>query len=281
MSPLSPRFFTTSLLPVRERLVLKDGRSRKMDLRVRVGYFHHETFGHSLIDTGYFTAQTLQGLRVSPFLAIYRALLRPSTPTNDPLSSSLMQFDITRYQIQTILVTHFHADHIGRLRDFPEAKIICSRSAWTSYSRNSRVRNAVAGIFDVLIPDDIEKRLAFFEDYPSTAAPLGLGSGYELLADGSLLAIDLPGHAEGHVGFCFPRLATPLLYATDSQWLITAILENRAPGFPASLVAADRGALRSSVKRVQEFVKRGGDVMLCHDPDSHPYDLDVDLEARS
>jgi glyoxylase-like metal-dependent hydrolase (beta-lactamase superfamily II) len=281
MSPLSPRFFTTSLLPILERLVLKGGRWRKTDLRVRVGYFHHETTGHSLIDTGYFNAGTLQGLKKLAFLEIYRALLRPSTLANDRLSIGLARFGVTTKQIQTILITHFHADHIGRLHDFPDAKIMCSRKAWTIYRSNSRIKNALSGVFDVLVPDDIDKRLAFFEDHPVATAPGALGNGYDLLEDGSLLAIDLPGHAAGHVGFCFPRLPVPLFYATDSQWLIRAILENRAPGFPASLVGADREALRSSMRKVEAFVKDGGEVMLCHDPNGHPYDLDAELEARS
>ncbi|QDG93771.1 MBL fold metallo-hydrolase (plasmid) [Rhizobium sp. NIBRBAC000502774] len=281
MSPFSPRFFTTSLLPVYERLVLKGGHWRKIDLRVRVGYFHHQTLGHSLIDTGYFNASTLRRIRVSPLLSVYRALLRPSTLANDPLSANLARLGIDRQQIQTILITHFHADHIGRLHDFPDAEVICSRKAWTSYARNSRIRNAVSGIFDVLLPGDLEERLRFFEDFPVVAAPNGLGSGYNLLEDGSLLAIDLPGHAQGHIGFCFPQLPDPLLYATDSQWLIKAILEHRAPGFPASLVAADGQALRSSMKRVEGFARRGGVVMLCHDSNNHRYDLDTDLGARS
>jgi glyoxylase-like metal-dependent hydrolase (beta-lactamase superfamily II) len=281
MSPLCPRFFTTSLLPVWERLVLKGGRWRKIDLRVRVGYFYHETLGHSLIDTGYFNAATLRRIGRSPFLSLYRTLLRPSTLADDPLVANLARFGVNRQQIQTILVTHFHADHIGRLCEFPQAKIICSRHAWVSYGRHSRLKNALAGVFDVLIPDDIETRMAFFEDYPVVAAPYGLGSGYDLLEDGSLLAIDLPGHADGHIGFCFSQLPNPLLYATDTQWLIKAIHENRAPGFPASLVAADGQAQRSSMKRVEAFARRGGDVMLCHDPNSHPYDLDADLGART
>lgn len=281
MAEISPRFFTTSLLPVYERLVLKGGRWRKIKLRVRVGYFHHPALGHSLIDTGYFNNDTLRGIVTSPFLSIYRALLRPSTLGHDPLSCSLALLRITRQEVQTLLISHFHADHIGRLRDFPNARIICSRRAWETYRLRSSFKNALSGVFGVLLPEDIETRLSFFEDAPMVEAPYELGRSYNLLNDGSLLVVDLPGHAEGHVGFCFPQLPKPFLYATDSQWLTQAIVEDRMPRFAASLVACDREMLRLSTEKVAIFVRRGGDVLLCHDINSHRYDLDAEGEAQT
>lgn len=279
-SPL-PRFFTTSILPVSERLVLKGGRWGKINLRVRVGYFHHERLGHCLIDTGYFNDRLLRELPASAFLFLYRALLRPTTINDDPVASGLARLGLKKEDIQTIVITHFHADHIGALRDFPAARCLCSHEAWASYRENTHLKNALSGIFDVLIPDDLEKRLGFFEDYPAVTAPDGLGEGRDLLGDGSLLTVDLPGHAEGHVGLCFPRLPTPFLYATDTHWLIRAILEDRAPGFPASLIGDDSAAKRSSLERVAAFARAGGDVMLCHDPTDHPYDQDAEPGARS
>lgn len=285
MSRSTPRFFTTSILPVSERLVLKGGRSNKISLRVRVGYFYDERLGHTLIDTGYFNARLLGQLRPSTFLSLYRALLRPTTLTDEPLASGLVRLGVAKKDIQTILITHFHADHIGALRDFPAARILCAQESWASYRGHSRLKNALSGVFEVLVPQNIEERLGFFEDSPLVTAPEGLGEGRDILGDGSLLAIDLPGHAAGHTGLCFPRLPTPFLYATDTQWLMRAILEDRAPGFPASLVGDDRAATRSSVQRVAAFARGDGDVLLCHDPAYHPYDLvddfDTEPELRS
>lgn len=281
MPAIFPQFFTTSLLPVYERLVLKDGRWHKINLRVRVGYFHHPALGHSLIDTGYFRTDTLRGFKRSPFLSIYRALLRPSTPGHDPLSQRLASLGVTKQQVQTLLITHFHADHVGRLRDFPNAHIICSRRAWESYRLRSSFKNALSGVFGVLLPEDIETRLSFFEDAPMVEAPYELGRSYNLLSDGSLLVVDLPGHADGHVGFCFPQLPKPFLYATDSQWLTQAVVEDRTPRFAASLVACDREMLRLSTEKVAIFVRRGGDVLLCHDINSHLYDIDAEREAQT
>ena len=79
MTPVEPRFFTTSILAVRERLLLRGGRWRKVPLRVRVGYFHHPRLGHTLIDTGYSAGLTRPGAGHSLLLALYRRIIRPST----------------------------------------------------------------------------------------------------------------------------------------------------------------------------------------------------------
>lgn len=274
-----PRFFTSSILPVLERLLIRGGGFRRLPLRVRVGYFHHPHLGHTLIDTGYCNARTMRKLQRGPLLAAYRLLIRPTTLTDDPLGTGLRLLGLRKEDIRTVILTHFHADHIGGLRELPGTRILCSRKAWQAYTGNSTTRNAMKGIFGNLLPDDMQERIGFFEDFSSVAAPNAIGDGWDIGEDGTVLAIDLPGHLEGHVGLCFPKRATPLLYATDTQWLIKAILEDRPPGFPASLICHDHAAMRASIETVGSFHARGGEVMLCHDPQAHTLDLDIGLEG--
>ncbi|MBB4009805.1 MBL fold metallo-hydrolase [Allorhizobium taibaishanense] len=278
---VEPRFFTTSILPVREWLLLRHGSFKRLPLRVRVGYFHHPQLGHTLIDTGYCNADALRRLPQDPLLAAYRLFLRPSTLSNDPLGAGLSLLDLRKQDIETIIITHFHADHIGGLRDLPGAQLLCARQAWNAYRNNSATKNAMSGVFAGLMPDDIENRLHFFEDFHTVPAPGGLGTGWDIAADGSVLAIDLPGHLDGHVGLCFPGTDAPLLYATDAQWLIRAIIEDRLPGFPAGLVCHDRPAMQSSAEKVRAFFEQGGDIMLCHDPEGHRLDMDNGVKDSS
>lgn len=264
-----PSFFTTSILPVRERLVLRGGLNAVLPLQVRVGYFRHPTFGHSLIDTGYGAPLPRQGL----YLTLYNALLRPSVLSAEPISHGLAPLGLCKDDIQTVILTHFHADHIGGLADLPGTRILTSRQAWDAVRRRSKTRNALAGVFDRLLPEDLESRLAFFDAATLVQAPLGLGAAWDITGDGSLLVVDLPGHHDGHVGLCFPNRSQPLLYATDVQWLLRAVLEDRAPGFPARLTQHDPKANAESVAKVRAFAAKGGEVVLCHDPAPHPLDL--------
>ena len=139
------------------------------------------------------------------------------------------------------------------------------------------MRSAREGVFSELLPPDFESRLSLIEETPVVEGPCGIGPAHDVAGDGSVLVVDLPGHLAGHVGLCFAGLGRPLLYATDTQWLLRAITEDRLPGFPASLIAHDRAAGVRSAARVRAFVAAGGEAMLCHDPHRHRLDLDPEV----
>lgn len=278
MITAGPHFFTTSILRVRESLLLKGGARVRLPLRVRVGYFHHPRLGHTLIDTGYGMRAVRAEGKPDLLLAAYRRLIRPSTLSDDPLGDGLARLRLEKRDIETVIITHFHADHISGLADLPGSRILCPKGAWEALQANGRVRNTLEGVFVSLLPDDFEDRLGFLEDAPVMQAPAGIGSGLDLAGDGSVLAVDLPGHLEGHAGICFPKLEKPFLYATDVQWLKQAIMEDRCPGLPASMIYHHRGEAMRSVEKVRAFAQAGGDVVLCHDPEPHPFDLDGGVE---
>lgn len=273
-----PAFFTTSILRKPARLVLRGGIGHAA-LRVRVGYLHHPTLGHTLIDTGYGPQVTNPALTNDIYLTVYRRLLRPSLLSPAPLAQGLARLELHPEQIETVILTHFHADHLGGLRDLRPARVICTKTSWQALSRKSRLQNALSGVFTSLLPETLEERLHWIEDYPQTDAPLSLGRGWDIAGDGSLLAIDLPGHLEGHFGLCLPHRTHPFLYGVDVQWMLRAVLEDRAPRFPARLIHHDRHAMRQSMNRIRAFAKAGGDVLLCHDPEIHPFDIDPEIDA--
>ncbi len=277
MTKVDPRFFTSSILRVPERLLLKGGVWRRVPLRVRIGYFHHPVLGHTLIDTGYGAALTRPTKRQSLLLRLYRALLRPDTLTDWPIAAGLGRLGLRTGDIQTVLLSHLHADHISGLAEVPQARVLCSRQAWEAMQGQSPVANAKEGVFAELLPQDLPSRLSFFEDAPVGPAPLGLGQAHDIVGDGSVLIVDLPGHLTGHVGLCFAKLPTPLLYATDAQWLLPAILQDRCPGPPAKLIFHNWTAAMQSVGRIRAFADAGGDVMLCHDPQVRDRDLDGEV----
>lgn len=268
-----PRFFTSSILPVRESLLLKGGTRNKLPLQVRVGYFNHPALGHTLIDTGYGARLTQPFAKVGLHLSLYRRLLKPSVLSQEPISDGLAPLGLHKSDIATVILTHFHADHIGGLADLPQARILTSRQGWATVKGKGKTRNALAGVFTELLPEDFESRLTFFEDAAVVEAPFGLGAARDIAEDGSILVVDLPGHHEVHVGVFFPGFPQPLLYATDVQWLLQAVYEDRCPGFPATLTLHDRNATLASVAKLRTVAASGGDVVLCHDPIPHRLDL--------
>ncbi|MDA7423296.1 MBL fold metallo-hydrolase [Thalassococcus lentus] len=269
---MKPKFANSAYVHTPERLVLRGGGWGKVPLKVRYGILEHPTEGLILIDSGYGTelySTPNRGLA----LRLYGKLLGPELLPEGAPDKVLARLDLSPEDVQHVVVTHLHADHVCALPRFKKARIHTDLATLQQAKSGPRRKALRHGVFPELLPDDLLDRTSDLGSTPVTEAPLGLGDGFDLLGDGSILAIPLPGHSTTHFGVCFPLLETPLLYAVDAQWVPNAITQDRIPGFPASLVAEDPSALRKSAEKVARFAKAGGDILLCHDPEDSPYDL--------
>lgn len=252
------RFPNSATVRVPERLVLKGGRWSLIDLAVRYGRFSHDRAGDCLIDTGYST-RTTQGPRSVP-LTTYAAILRPRL-TPDALPGA-------EPDVQTILLTHLHADHVSALRDYPAARIVADKAAIDHFLSAGTFGRTRHGVFQELLPDDLLDRLTPLDSLPSTNAPLGLGLARDVFGDGDVLAVPLPGHMVGHTGYLFAQAGPPTLYAGDADWLAEAIYSARSPGAPARWILDDPSANRATAARLNAFQAAGGRIVLCHDPET-------------
>lgn len=207
-----------------------------------------------LIDAGWPDRARGEGLG----LWLYRAVLRPRI---DPALSPLA---VLKGQMPgAVLLTHLHADHVGSVRALEGVPVHAPAQA-LARARSHPWQALRHGVMARLLPDRV---IDLAGDAP---LPFGLGRGKDVLGDGSVFSVPLPGHADGHMGLLFPGFATPVLYAADVQWVWPAIAENRPPRGPARLVYNDPRAAMASLARVRDFAAAGGRVVLCHDPDPVP-----------
>ena len=192
------------------------------------------------------------------FLSLYASILKPKL-TSDVLPDAVPDVD-------TIIVTHLHADHISALRDYPKARIMLDGDALDHYLAGGWFQRVRHGFFKELLPEDFVDRLIRFQDCKTVEAPIGLGGAFDLFGDGSVLGVPLPGHMLGHTGILFTG-DRPFLYAADSEWLWRAIEERRAPGCPATQILEDKAEAEATREKLRAFVAAGGELKLCHDPE--------------
>ncbi|MEM8548768.1 MAG: MBL fold metallo-hydrolase [Pseudomonadota bacterium] len=254
--------------------MLRGGTWQRVALRVRYGFLHHPTAGPTLIDTGY-TEHALSAAGRGMALRLYSRLLSPRLNEAEQPARFLAHFGLTPEDITTIIVTHFHADHVSGLCLFPNARFIASDAAWDRISQRGAFANLRHGIFPELLPKDFAARLAPVEALPEKSHSSGL-SGWDLFDDGSVLAVALPGHADGHMGLLFDDPSEPVFYATDTQWMLAALPKHARPRITARMIADAPKQLDASSDLVLEFQKAGGRVVLCHDPAPSPFDHDVE-----
>ena len=253
-------FPSHATIPTPERLVLRGGRLARVPLAVRYGVLLRPGEGPVLIDAGWPEPHAGD----SAALRAYRRAMRARIDAEHAPMRTLERLGFAPGDVAHVLLTHPHADHVGTLRDFPGATLHGCVEAFRAARRGglAALRHA---IFAELIPPGAPERMVDLSG--DVRLPHGLGMGRDVLGDGSVLSVELPGHAHGHFGFVFPRLDPPVLYAADAQWMLAAIRERRPPRGPARLVYAEPDRVEPTIERVDAFERAGGRVVLCHDPE--------------
>lgn len=223
-----------------ECIAMRGGRWQGIEFPALVGLIEHPSLGFMLYDTGY-SRHFMAATRSFPE-CLYRKVTPPSLPAEEELIAQLAARQITPDQIGTIFISHFHADHVAGLKDFPKARFIATKEEYRevrSYGRLRRLQNA---FLSDLLPADFEERAHYAEDGAGVDLPLpGFGRGYDLLGDGSLMGVPLPGHTRSHLGLLFQDASGRKCFLIgDACWKIEALRGKRLPSRLASWLFADK-----------------------------------------
>lgn len=210
---------------------LRGGSRRAIDFPALVGLLEHPQLGLVLYDTGYsrhFEAATKRFPE-----CLYRTITPVTLPPAEELLTQLESRGIQASDIQYILISHFHADHVAGLRDFPMARYIATRKEYQQskhWGRLTRLRHA---FLRNLLPEDFEERLTYAETCAPVVLPAAWSpfvSAYDLLQDGSVLGIDLPGHVSSQLGLAFHEETDgPMFLVGDACWKVESLQQNRRP----------------------------------------------------
>ena len=218
-------------------------------------YLQHPGHGKILFDTGY-SEHFLHATARLPE-RLYRTVTPVQLQTSDSLRAQLHDAGVISDDIAHVVLSHFHGDHIGGLLDFPRAAIICSRAAWEDLHSRSRLGSLRRGLLPKLLPDDFLARVSWIEDAPLQKLPCEFAEfehGYDLLGDGSMLAVFLPGHAEGHYGLLFKDKEGQYIFLiADAAWSLRAIREGVPPPSVVTGLLGDTRVYRDTLQRLHRL----------------------------
>jgi glyoxylase-like metal-dependent hydrolase (beta-lactamase superfamily II) len=223
----------------------------------------HPSEGWILFDTGY-DRRFLEATRRLPE-RFYRWLTPTVIPPEQEVAVQLQARGIAPDAVRHVVLSHFHADHVAGVHHFPNAVIHCARAGLDHVCSRGRVGALIAGTPKGMLPADLPGRARFFEDAPRKALSADLApfeAGADLLADGSLVAVELPGHCVGHWGLVAETEGGAHFLVADAAWSSDAIRRDVPPPSPVANLLGNARLGRETLHRLHQLRRRNGEIRM-------------------
>lgn len=261
-----------------ESIVIRGGAWRRIALHSLVAVIEHPTHGWLLWDTGY-APRMFDATAQWPY-SLYRRATPLHIRRDLAVVNQLAHIGLVAGDIRRVLLSHFHADHLAGLRDFPTAEVIAPRAAFEDVAGRHGMPALRRAFLPALLPDDFASRAMLLTDFAGPTISQ-LGPTHDLFGDGSLLLAPLPGHARGQLGLLANTDRGRVLFAADSCWLTRSIRERRPPSRLANPIADSPSALHSTLWRLHAFAAEHPDVRIVpsHCPEAFEREVEHDLEG--
>ena len=243
-----------------ECIVMRGGGWKATEFPSLVGLIEHPRHGLVLYDTGY-SSHFYSATRRFPE-CLYRLVTPVHLPPGEELLGQLEDRGIAASDIGTIVISHFHADHIAGLRDFPEARFLATKAERDRCEQLGRVGRVRRAYLRDLLPADFESRVRFAEETDFLPLPRSwypFSRAHDLFGDGSLLGIDLPGHVASQLGLAFREEdGGEVFLIGDAAWKIEGLEQDRRPAPFAYSLFADGAAYDATFADLRPLLGREG-----------------------
>jgi N-acyl homoserine lactone hydrolase len=160
--------------------------------------------GPCLFDTGQTARATAP--RWFPWWHPFFRLARFELGPEDEVAAQLARPE----EVRLVVLSHLHTDHVGGLDAFAHADVVVLRGEW---ERARGLRGRVRGYLPQRWPGAVQPRLVDLDGPPFAAFP----ATHDLLGDGRLLLVPLPGHTPSHAGLLVRDDGRTLLLAGDAK----------------------------------------------------------------
>lgn len=229
---------------------MQGGARRTVECHSLVALFKHPHRDWVVWDTGY-APRMLHETQRWPYL-LYRLVTPLRIRPEQALVTQLTQQGLKPSEIKTIIISHFHADHLAGLLDFPHAQLVADHAGFTDAVARRGFNALRRGLIPALLPADFADRAHLLENFSGPSVP-GLGVSHDLFGDGALQLVRLPGHARGQLGLLANTQHGPLLFAADSAWLTRAIRERKTPAGLTRLIADEPDQVQLTINSLYQF----------------------------
>jgi glyoxylase-like metal-dependent hydrolase (beta-lactamase superfamily II) len=180
---------------------------------------------------------------------------------DDTVARNLDRLNLRAEDVNAVVFSHLHFDHIGGIADVPQAELLVSRDEWQQLSAPHPDR-------DYFFRDHIQLPGAKWRpiDFTATKDPLlaRFGGCYDVMGDGTLMLLPTPGHTVGSLSMLIRADdCPPLLLIGDLSYAVELLMRDQLPG-----IYADKSELLASFAKVRHLKTQLPDLVILgsHDP---------------
>ncbi len=205
--------------------------------------------GNLLFDTG-FGSDVLAQVESLPLLMRLTSKVIPEQTVAEQLAAA----DYPLSEIEHVIVTHGHWDHISALPDLNGPTVMMTREEQAFVQSGDPIVSVLAGF------DDLQVVPVNFSDAPY----LGFDSSADLYGDGSVVLVPAPGHTPGAL-FAFVNTEDGKRYALlgDVVWQREGLeLPAERPKIARMLVDHDPARVRAQIVHLHRLQKMIPDMLL-------------------
>jgi N-acyl homoserine lactone hydrolase len=166
--------------------------------------------------------------------------------------------------IRTVILTHFHEDHVGGLRYVPEAKVVASQAEWQA------LKMKAFGFVPIIYRPSISA-VKVWEPVSFTSGPFhSFDESQDLLGDGSIILLPTPGHDPGHLCVLVRMDVYEILITGDIMYTLRhlAVDEVRAILFGGKFLEQQQ---IDSIRRIQRLRQALPDLVIVPGHDDTDY----------
>lgn len=149
-------------------------------------------------------------------------------------------------EVDQVVLTHLHFDHVGGLVEFPNARIVVQADEWAARNDDQLVRS---GAYN---PDDIDHGHDRHE----------IAGDHDLFGDGTVTCLLTDGHTAGHQSVRVRTAGGTFVLCGDCCYLRRTLVDEHLPPF-----GVDRERQRLAVRRMAAEASRGATLIFGHDPE--------------